>query len=56
MAAPPPLQKAQDRLALHEIIRVGMGRQEDLRLLQNVSARPYQPRPDACPGYQRTQR
>ncbi|GFR40030.1 hypothetical protein Agub_g566 [Astrephomene gubernaculifera] len=32
-----PLQKAQERLALHEVIRVGVGRQEDLRLLQNVA-------------------
>ncbi|KAG2430474.1 hypothetical protein HXX76_009997 [Chlamydomonas incerta] len=31
------IQKAQDRLALHELIRVGVGRQEDLRLLQNVA-------------------
>ncbi|GLC34710.1 hypothetical protein PLESTB_001231600 [Pleodorina starrii] len=32
-----PLQKAQERLSLHELIRVGVGRQEDLRLLQNVA-------------------
>ncbi|GLI63857.1 hypothetical protein VaNZ11_006967 [Volvox africanus] len=31
------LQKAQERLSLHELIRVGLGRQEDLRLLQNVA-------------------
>lgn len=32
-------QRAEERLALHELIRVGVGRQEDLRLLYNVSAR-----------------
>lgn len=31
-----PVQKAQERLAIHELIRVGVGREEDLRLLQNV--------------------
>ena len=42
--APPPaafrpeaLSRAQERLSLHELIRVGVARQEDLRLLQQVS-------------------
>ncbi len=37
------LQKAHERLALHELLRIGLGRQEDLRLLQNVGQEPVQP-------------
>ena len=31
------LERAQERLSLHELIRVGVARQEDLRLLQQES-------------------
>ena len=34
---PEALGRAQERLSLHELIRVGVARQEDLRLLQQVS-------------------
>lgn len=34
------VRRAQERLALHELLRIGLGRQEDLRLLQNVGQKP----------------
>ncbi|KAG1670881.1 hypothetical protein FOA52_000383 [Chlamydomonas sp. UWO 241] len=36
-AAPPDLSRVEERITLHELIRCGVARQEDLRLLQTVA-------------------
>jgi hypothetical protein len=42
------MERAQERLAIHELVRLGLGRQDDLRLLRNVGLLHSWGAHDAC--------